>query len=477
MTEPRLDGPFEVPVRGLSGGPSHGRRGIVVAVALVAAVGAAFGLARLSGGDRSAAGTAAPEAARASPAGSPGASSGASPGGRGSTRIERLLDIPDRAIAGSPDVAFTMLDGRDIRFAAWHPGSGLAGMGSVPGVLGPDEPVAFPILAPTGARSMIVMTGDDGGSASGGARIVNGLGRTIWTGEDIAFASGGLWQEDGTLAVVAGNGRSWHLVSIEGSGSTRSRAVDLIVDLPGEVFLPLPVPNGSITIPRIAPRTVPVGFSADGRWIYGGVISPELGILIGEFRVRIDGGRVERVADFGVGREDGLLPRPGTIGGHLVDPATGRLANWRVNADTTGGPPTLEVRNADKSFAFAVDVPALLGSAWGGDGSLYVLAADAPLFADRVTLSRVAPDGSLEPPLLETGSVTGASLVDGRDGYGAIVVWASGTRSASQIVLVDLADPSRVSALTLPAGGGVTIIGGELRPPTPAASPGGSLRR
>src|SRR5258706_8559482 len=143
-----------------------------------------------------------------------------------------------------------------------------------------------------------------------------------------------------------------------------------------------------MSIPRLDPRTLPLGFSADGRWVYGGIVSPELGILIGEFRVALDGTKVERVLDLRVGRPDGLVPQPGTLGGRLVDPVSGRIANSRVNADTTGGAPTLEVRNADAGFAFTVDGEVPLGSWWGEDGGLYVLGADSILYPNAATLER-----------------------------------------------------------------------------------------
>ena len=241
-------------------------------------------------------------------------------------------------------------------------------------------------------------------------------------------------------------------------------ATDRVVRLPAEVFLPSPTPIGAISIPRLDPRTLPLGFSADGRWAYGGIVSPELGILIGEFRVAVDGTRVERVLDLGVGRADGLVPQPGTLGGRLVDPISGRIANSRVNADTTGGAPTLEVRNADAGFAFTVDARVPLGSWWGADGGLYVLGADSILFPDRATLVRVGSDGTAGPPIVETGPITSAGFLGVRNGYAAIVISVTRPSSDAQIVLVDLADPTRISALGLPVYATAAIIAAELRP-------------
>jgi hypothetical protein len=478
MSESRPDGPFEVPVHRLDGGRREGRRGAVVAIALVAVVGGAFGLARLSGDDAARPDSSvAPDTALASgsPDRSPRASATASRGTLTDPRVERLLDVPNWPIEGGPAVEFTSLTATDARFSTWTPGGARVDTGAIRGVRGATEEFLFPMAAPSGTRQMILFPVDSRGPSAGKVRIVNGLGHTIWTGTDIATASGGLWSDDGSLAVLAADARRWHLVSIAGSGSTRTKAVDTIVELPGEVFLPVPIPTGSITLPRVQPRTIPLGFSADGRWIYGGVVSPELGILVGEFRVRVDGGSVERVADFGVSRPDGLLPRPGTDGGRIVDPVTGRTASWRVNENTPGGAPTLEVRHPDNGFAFSVDVPALLGSAWGEDGSLYVLSADAPLFPDHVALARVDRDGGLGVPILETGSVTGATLLDVRGGYAALIVWAAdpdrvgsgvGTNLAGQVVLVDLTDPGRISALPLASLDADPIADATIKLPT-----------
>ena len=460
MGEPRFDGSFEVPVRDLAGGRSEGRRATVVAAALVAILGAAFGLARLSEPGSEAGPSVAPDAALADGTASPMPT----PSRRvdPEERVERVLDAQDRALAGAPTVQLAALAGRDLRFVEWVPGSGLRDVRTISRVVD-DGQFAIPVVAPVGDRIVLLIQGTVGGSDE--ARIVDGRGRTLWTGTEIAGPSGALWSADGLLAVFAGEGRRWILVDVPQAGTRVSDAVrERVVDLPGEVFLPLSVTNGSITLPRTMPRTVPVGFSADGRWIYGGIVSPELGIVIGEFRVRTDGSEVERVLDFGVGRPDGLAPRPGTIGGRLVDPTSGRVANWRINPDATAGAPILEVRRADSSFAFTVPVGTPLGSAWSDDGSLVVLSADAPLFANEIRLAEVGPDGTMGPPLLETGPLTAAGLVDVRGGWAAALLWASRPTSAAQLVLVDLADPSRIAATTLPTEDEAVIVGGALRP-------------
>jgi hypothetical protein len=248
-------------------------------------------------------------------------------------------------------------------------------------------------------------------------------------------------------------------VSIDRAGAAKDR----VIRLPGEVFLPTPTPIGSISVPRFDPRTIPLGFSADGRWAYGGIVSPELGILIGEFRVALDGSKTERVLDLRVGRRDGLVPQPGTLGGRLVDPDSGRIANSRVNSDTTGGPPTLEVRNPDAGFAFVVRGGAPLGSWWGADGGLYVLSADSQLYPSEADLVRVGADGTNGPALLATGPITSAGFIGLLDGYAAVVISVTRQGFDAQIALVDVADPTRISALTLPIYSTPSILSAELR--------------
>src|SRR5262249_22711646 len=147
--------------------------------------------------------------------------------------------------------------------------------------------------------------------------------------------------------------------------------------LPFDLYLPKPIPPGSLTVSPLEPRTVPLGFSADGSWIYGGVISPDLGIMIGEFRVASDGARVEHLDDFRVRQPDGLVPRPGTIGSHTVDPSTGRVASSLIS---TGDLPSIDVRGPDSAFLFSLGSGTTLGYDWGDRGALYALTADTLLY-------------------------------------------------------------------------------------------------
>lgn len=464
MTERRDDGPFEVPVERLAAGRSQRRRAVAAALSLLFVVGGAIGLARLADSAATASGSSGPAVARASASIAPAPDGPSLPTRSTGRRVEELLDVPNRALPGAPHLMVVEGDGRDLTIRDWTPGAELTMVRTVPNAIPDGGPSGYPVVDPAGDRIVLLSLGTDSqsgsGSTGGRARLLDRDGGVLWTTDGLAAESGAVWSSNGRVVVLAGNDRRWHVVSIDRAGAAKDR----VIRLPGEVFLPTPTPIGSISVPRFDPRTIPLGFSADGRWAYGGIVSPELGILIGEFRVALDGSKTERVLDLRVGRTDGLVPQPGTLGGRLVDPSSGRIANSRVNSDTTGGPPTLEVRNPDAGFAFTVGGGAPLGSCWGTDGDLYVLTADSQLYPSEADLVRVGPDGTVGSPLLATGPITSAGFVGLRDGYAAVAISASREGFNAQIVLVDVADPTRISALPLPIYSTASILSAELRP-------------
>jgi hypothetical protein len=60
--------------------------------------------------------------------------------------------------------------------------------------------------------------------------------------------------------------------------------------------------------------------------------------------------------------------------------------------------------------------------------------------------------------------VAGSSLLGVWHGFAAIGVTVARPSSASQLVLVDLADPTLTAAITLPAADGGTFIAADLAP-------------
>ena len=465
MTDPRSHGPYEVAVEALGEGRGQGRRAGLVALTIIVVIGSAVALARLSDHPAGVPGGAPTADAAGATHGAPGPRAPGEPGtARASTRpvasrVEQLNLAPDRPLQGAPRVTVVERLDNDLRILAWKPGEGLARIRTVKNAIAVADDRVFPVLSPDGGALVLLSLNGRLDDAGDRGRLIDLQGKVLWAGEGLTAASGALWSADSRIVVTAGRPRRWHLVTITRSGSATER----VVSLPGEVFLPSPTPLGSISIPDGEPRTIPLGFSADGRWIYGGVISPQLNMLIGQFRVSADGLRVEPLLDFRVGLADGLVPRAGTLGDRYVDPTTGRIASWRVNSDTIGGPQTIEVRNPDAGFLFSI-VGTALGAEWGGDGGLYVLSADSLIHPARTTLARVGLDGTTGPPIFETGPVTTTSLVGIGGSYAVLATLITRPSSGAQLVMVKLDDPSRIAAVPLPDDGLTQVIAATLEP-------------
>lgn len=458
MTAARPPDRLDVPVERVAGGRNQFRRAAAVAVAIAMVVGGAFGLARWS----EEAGR--PIVADGSPsvidASGVAASASARPSARSARpRVETLLPVDSVPLGGAPEVTLARVTGDDesgIEILVWTPDDARTRtVAVIPKVLPPRRAAAvFPVVAPDRRHLLVVAASP--GSGHDSATVYDDAGHGLWTGDQLTAASGALWSADSRLVVVAGQPRQWHLVGIDRPG----RAVDRLVTLPGDVFLPTPIPQGSISLPDLEPRTVPLGFSADGSWIYGGVISPELGVLIGKFRVSSDGRTVQRLLDFRVGQADGLAPRAGTEGIRTVDPITGRIATSRVNSDTTGGPRSVEVRGPDSAFEFVIHAGVTLGAEWAANGDLYALTANTLLYPDSIELVRIDEDGEPGPAILSTGPLTAGALIGVRDGYAIVALVASRPTNAVQLVAVDLAAPERITAL--PLGPSMQVIAAGL---------------
>jgi hypothetical protein len=317
--------------------------------------------------------------------------------------------------------------------------------------------VPFLVRSPASDRLFVLFIG--AGASGDHGRLVDASGTILWEGDGFTALPGAVWSPDGQTVAAAAQGGQWRIVTIRGAVAEARLA-----RLPGSAGPDSAPPSDRPGPLDLVPRTVPLGFSADGRWIYGAAISPQLATITSEFRVSTFGDRAETVTSFGVGRPDGLAPLPGTIGSRIVDPSSGRVADWRTNSDFAGGPPTIQVRDPDGGFAFIVDAGSPLGSAWGADGALYVLTADTILFPERTSLVRVGPDGGVGDPIFETGPVGGAALLGVWNGFAALGVTVGRPSSASQLVLVDLADPTRTAAIRLPAEDDGSIIAADLVP-------------
>jgi hypothetical protein len=447
MTRSGDDGHYEAPVARLAGSGAGVRRARIAAVVVAVVLGSAVGLAIVPG-LLPAPPNPLPSSRIALPA----------PSARPSNhRVEALVDLPDQAIPGAPRPVLIERRGDDARLLRWTTGEGLSEISTIPGVFAGLGDVPVVVRSPASDRLFVLSIGT--ADAGDHGRLVDAGGTILWEGDGFTALPGAVWSPDGQTLVAATQGGQWRVVTIHGAAA-QARFANLSGGNGPDAAAPSDRPGPL----DLVPRTVPLGFSRDGQWIYGAAISPQLATIISEFRISTVGDRAETVTSFRVGRPDGLLPRPGTIGGRIVDPSTGRIADWRTNSDVAGGPPTIQVRDADGTFAFIVDTESPLGSAWGADGGLYVLTADTILFPERTTLVRVGRDGAVGDPIFETGPVGGAALVGVTNGFAAIGVTVGRPSNASQLVLVDVADPARTAAIGLPADDGGSFIAADLEP-------------
>ena len=343
MTEPRDDGRFEVPVAPLAGGRGQRRRAAAASLSLDVVVGGAIGLARLAA-NGSAASAAGRRRARRAALGSrdpqPDRGGPERAAALDRPRVEQLLDIPDRALDGRPAC-------RARR--AGRPRPPPAGMDTRQRASPTIRTIrrrrhrraisAVPDPAPVGDQVLLLVlnaaasaTGGSGGTVGTGveqARLIDAPGGC--SGRDRILPSSPARCGRPTAATVASPAPGAAGTSCRSPPTAGPRSID-VVALPGEVFLPYPRPDRLDHHPRASTRgPIPLGFSADGRWIYGAVVSPELGIVIGQFRVC--GRRApssNRVQDFGVGRPDGFVTAARTRS------AAGWSIRWPAGSRTGG---------------------------------------------------------------------------------------------------------------------------------------------
>src|SRR5438128_5561301 len=123
MTERRDDSPFEVPVERLAGDRGARRRALVAALSIAVVVGGAIGLANLAanGSAGASASLGGPVARASAPTASGSAAPVTSTSRSSRPRIEELLDIPNRPLAGAPRLTVVEQDGLDLRVREWVP--------------------------------------------------------------------------------------------------------------------------------------------------------------------------------------------------------------------------------------------------------------------------------------------------------------------------------------------------------------------
>ena len=460
MEDDGRDGALEVPiapVRGQGGG--RRRAGAVVSGAIVV-IGIAIVLANLPSRDRS------PSTGDVALQGSPGVADGTPPGEAlpspslprpqaSSSRHEALLSVGNEPLTEAPNVVLIERVGDDAQLMAWNPGDPLRVAGTFPNAFTGDSQTA--VVSPD-ASSLVVATIHPGGEdAEDAARLVNDKGRVLWEGTGITTLRGITWSSDSSKVVLVGAPGIWWVVTVVGAETATAQRITV----GGE---PAPAASPPRAGPSASPSNdlldlTPVGFSADGAWLYASPVPRTGGTAGPTVRVSVPGGIVDTIMEYS---SSGPARMAADDGLHGIDPATGRTIRWGPNASIPGGPPTVEVTDANGAVAYRIETGVVLGAAWQAGGDLLILAADGFPFPTRLRLLPIAPDGTLGAPVLSTGSVAWGGLLGVRDGYAALAIGTRQPTDSTQLVMVDLVSGT-ASGMTLPAAE-MEILGASLLP-------------
>jgi len=245
-----------------------------------------------------------------------------------------LPGLPNDDLPGAPLVVLGMQRGDDLELTAWEAGTdAYAIVGRIPGVMarhseeqpnqdgytsvdlaprwGPDG------RPPLAAAVRFVYESDV--SVRSWASIVGPEGPR-WESGEAAFGLQTVWSADGTALAVGGT-PVWTVVRIEPDGTVSTVEVRVAED-------PGPLASGAPAFDPFSLRLpLPIGFSANGRWLYGAVYHD----TAPSFRVAV---RVDLAADpplvEAVDRLSGRDPGDRLVStGYIADtfdPASGRMA-------------------------------------------------------------------------------------------------------------------------------------------------------
>ncbi|HEX5015654.1 MAG TPA: hypothetical protein VFV72_16025 [Candidatus Limnocylindrales bacterium] len=452
MSEPPAEA-FDVPV-GPVGRPGarSSRRAIAVLAAVVVAAGWLVAMAG-AGRDAPPARQAAPE-----PSGAVVASSSDSPApSRLESPASDLPVIANRALVGSPATVFVVRDGADARLITWRPGvtflrelrRGFPDAFSDAGAAAGSIAWLAPDLA------SLVLSEPESPTQEGldAVRLVTRDG-VAWRADGVTALGGLVWSGLGDRFAIAGRRDRWLLAG---------RARDATWATAAEIDVSAGRQAGAAPSPTLGPvfaltdRIEPYAFSRSGEWVVGARFDPDDGTLAPAVRVRFSDGGVEPISAFPTEGSDGLGSGPT----QLVDATTGRTVVFGPNASIPGGPPQLEVREADGSYAFGVRSALVVGWLWTGDGRLVVLGADGAPFPSRWTLQLIDRDGRSRA-LVEAPRASRGALLGIKDGHVGLLLTGA-DRARSQVIVVRLAD-GEASAITVPSIGEEGPIGNGWEP-------------
>lgn len=383
----------------------------------------------------------------------PDASASTSPSRRPGPELPVIANVE---LPGAPAPVFVTRDGPDADLLAWRPGStGVDLVDRFPGAFGgtfgssatgptgtPDGG-ALAWLSPDRTSLLEARLRSTSAEGSDTASLATKTG-IAWEWGGITALGGVVWSPDGTRVAIAERHDRWLIV--ERGATWTAREIDLSAVAP-----PAPArPSGGDF--ALTNQIVPAGFSMSGYWVIGAILGPPAANWTPSVRVRVTDGRVEPIKAFPIGGPDGLAIDPSLI----VDPATGRTVGYGPNGNIPGGPPQLEVREPDGSYAYGVRTGIVISWLWTGDGRIVVLGADGYPFPSRWTLQLVDRDGKpkmlLEAPRASAGAMFGI-----KDGYAGLILNGA-DQSRRQVIVVRL-DDGATSAVTVDAFGSDGPVG------------------
>jgi hypothetical protein len=346
----------------------------------------------------------------------------------GSPAVAGILpELPNDDLPLAPRVVFLRRDGDDLERWAWQAGAPLAMedggrfVGAYAGY-GDAEPIVA-TFSPTGRVAVVrELTSISDPGSTDRVRVVGDDGSVLLSRDDVrGWPFAPVWSLSGYRGVVAGPAGTWLLLEVAGRRLVAQREV---AQVPQRVD---PAPAGQ------RPIQVPVGFAANGEWMYVGSVNPLVGAApIAVARISTADGTTEAIGAFPDAGPDALEVAPGAL---YTDPVSGRRIDPFL--PYANQPTDLRVREPDGREAFTLHFEALVGAMWTGTGSLLVLEADRFPESSWTRLVEIDAAGRAGRPMIETGPLGYAELLGVQDGHALI---SYGGPGQPELVLWRLAD-------------------------------------
>src|SRR5262245_41656003 len=417
-TDP-LDG-LDVPVRPVDRSSAGGRRAVVAAIAVIAILGGAIGLAMRGRDVDPVAIAPAPTSSRPTPLASP------EPG-----VLQALPEIENVPLPNAPTPAFIVRVGHDAEVHAWTAGEPTLEVArAFPNAYEPGAEDQHVTLSPDGrfASSFRVRPSDTAGSDRVRLLTADGIS---WERDGVTADTGIIWWGDGERLALIGDANTVVLGEVDAAGRVAEREIEIDPAALGEVE-PSLSPSASVAVE--GSRFAPIGFSVDGRAVPVAQFNDATRTSEPAYRIDVEEGIASPLVAFPTAGPSGLSPEGSEFG--FVDPARGRALRFPDYSGDEPGPIT--VLEADGEVAYDLESRWPAGLWWDVTGRLILLEQLDIAGPSGYRLRSIHGDG-VPTVLLETPPLARAALIGVRDGYAALALQVDDPRR-SQLLLVDLDD-------------------------------------